>query len=123
VNDPVWDFIEPENYMFPQLHAEIGLVNNVLDKFYCFIDDQVEAISPEEALARNTYIMANVTVCNATQALSDWKETEGPQLEFNRYSRIGVARELKKKKSRTAHYYGATATTTGTRHHDCRVGK
>jgi hypothetical protein len=109
--------------MFPQLHAEIGLVNNVLDKFYFFIDDQVEAISPEEALARNTYIMADVAVCNATQALSDWKETEGPQLEFNRYNRIGVTRELKKKKSRSAHYYGATATTTGTRHHDCRVGK
>jgi hypothetical protein len=83
--------------MFPQLHAEIGLVNNVLDKFYFFIDDQVEAISPEEALARNTYIMADVAVCNATQALSDWKETEGPQLEFNRYNRIGVTRELKKK--------------------------
>ena len=97
VNDPVWDFIEPENYMFPQLHAEIGLVNNMLDKFYSFIDDQVEAISPEEALARNTYIMADVAVCNATQALSDWKETEGPQLEFNRYNRIGLTKELKKK--------------------------
>jgi hypothetical protein len=26
VNYPAWDFIQPENYMFPQLHAEIGLV-------------------------------------------------------------------------------------------------
>jgi len=26
VNDPVWDFIEPENYIYPELHAEIGLV-------------------------------------------------------------------------------------------------
>jgi hypothetical protein len=51
VNYPVWDFIQPENFMFPELHAEIGLVNNVLDKFYSFIDDQVEAITPEEATA------------------------------------------------------------------------
>jgi hypothetical protein len=80
VNYPVWDFIEPENYMFPQRHAEIGLVNNVLDKFYSFIDDKVEAISPKESLARNTYIIADVALCNAIQALSDWKETEGVQL-------------------------------------------
>jgi hypothetical protein len=53
VNYPVWDFIQPENFMFPELHAEIGLVNNVLDKFYSFFDDQVEAITPEEATARN----------------------------------------------------------------------
>jgi hypothetical protein len=57
--------------MLPQLHIEIGLVNNVLDKFYSFIDDQVEAVPPEEALTRNSDIIANVALCNATQALSD----------------------------------------------------
>jgi len=97
VNYPVWDFIQPENYMFPHLHSEISLVNNVLDKFYSFIDEQVEAISPEEALARNSYIIADVALCNAMRALSDWKEMEGPKLEFNRYNRISVTKELKKK--------------------------
>jgi hypothetical protein len=33
VKCPVWDFIQPENFMFLELHTEIGLVNNVLDKF------------------------------------------------------------------------------------------
>jgi hypothetical protein len=51
VDKPIWDFIQPDNYIFPKLHAEIGLVSNVLDKFYLFIDDQVEAVTPEEALA------------------------------------------------------------------------
>ncbi len=63
--------------MFPELHAEIGLVNNVLDKFYSFIDDQVEAITPEEATAWNTYIIANVTFMKATERLSGWKENGG----------------------------------------------
>ena len=48
INDPIWDFIEPSHMVFPQLHKEIGLVNNVLDSFYIFIDDQVEAPTQEE---------------------------------------------------------------------------
>jgi hypothetical protein len=102
VNYPVCDFIRPENYMFPQLHAEMGLVNNVLDKFYSFIDDQVEAISPEEALARNSYIIADIALCNAMRELSVWKEMEGPQLEFNRYNRMSVRKELKKRTKMSA---------------------
>jgi hypothetical protein len=30
---PIWDLIEPKNYIFPVLHVKIGLLNNVLDKF------------------------------------------------------------------------------------------
>jgi hypothetical protein len=96
VDKPIWDFIQPENYIFPELHAEIGLVNNVLDKFYAFIDDQVEAVTPEEALARNTYIVADVSLTKAMQRLSEWKENEGPELEFHRHNRIHVSKELKK---------------------------
>jgi hypothetical protein len=29
VNNPVWDLMQPQNYILPELHAEIGLVNNV----------------------------------------------------------------------------------------------
>jgi hypothetical protein len=31
---PIWDFIEPEYFMPPQLHVEIGLVNKVVENFY-----------------------------------------------------------------------------------------
>jgi len=37
VNNPVWDFVEARNYIFPELHAEIGIVNNVLDKFLALL--------------------------------------------------------------------------------------
>ncbi len=34
VSYPVWDFVEPSHYIVPELHIEIGLLNNALDNFY-----------------------------------------------------------------------------------------
>lgn len=53
----IWDFIEPENYIFPVLHFEIGAVNNVLDSFFGFVEDRVEVLSEEEKLLRSRTIM------------------------------------------------------------------
>jgi hypothetical protein len=97
VNDPVWDFIEPENYIYPELHAEIGLVNNVLEHFYGFVDDQVERITQDELTLRNSYIVADVALSVAEQRLSDWKEDIGPQLEFHRVNRVDVNKELRRR--------------------------
>jgi hypothetical protein len=33
VDFPLWDFIQPLHYVFPQLHVEIGLENIVLESF------------------------------------------------------------------------------------------
>jgi hypothetical protein len=63
VSNPVWDFVQPQNYIFPELHAEIGLVNNVLDNFYTFIDDRVEALTPEEWTSRNSFISITGYTC------------------------------------------------------------
>ena len=84
VNYPVWDFVEPQNYIFTELHVEIGLVNNVLDKFYSFIDDKVEAVTQEELTRRNSFIVADVALTRALNRLSNWKEDTAPQLEFHR---------------------------------------
>ena len=65
VDFPVWDFIKIENYIFPQLHFEIGVVNMVLDNLYSFIEDQVEVLSPEEKVGRNNVIIANVALDEA----------------------------------------------------------
>jgi hypothetical protein len=76
VNNPIWDFIEPTHMVFLELHMEIGLVNNVLDSFYLFVDDQVEAPTAEEKCCRNSYIVADVALTKATERLADWKETD-----------------------------------------------
>jgi hypothetical protein len=97
VSNPVWDFVQPQNYIFPELHAEIGLVNNVLDNFYTFIDDQVEALTPEELTSRNSFIVSDVALTLAMQRVSNWKEDVALQLEFHRYNRIQLSKELKKR--------------------------
>ena len=56
VDYPLWDFIEPSHYVFPELHVEIGLVNNMVDSFYDFVEEQVEVAPPEERMARNHLI-------------------------------------------------------------------
>jgi hypothetical protein len=97
LRNPVWVFVEVENFIFPQLHAEIGIVNIVLDKFYSFIDDQVEAITPEEATSRYSYVVGDVVLSLAIKRIMDWKEDSVPQLEFHRVNRIQCSRELWKK--------------------------
>ena len=74
-----------------------GKSTNVLEKVYGFIDDQVEAITPEEATSRNSYIVADVALSLAMQRITDWKEDSALQLEFHRLNRIHVSRELQKR--------------------------
>ncbi len=52
VHHPVWDFIEPDHFMFPQLHVEIGLVKNVLENYNDFVEDQVAAAMPEQKICK-----------------------------------------------------------------------
>jgi hypothetical protein len=53
-----WDFIEPSNFIFPQLHVEIGVASMAFGKFYGCIEEQVELISPEEKVACNNVIIS-----------------------------------------------------------------
>ena len=48
VSEPIVDFVEPKDYIFPQLHFEIGAVNNILDALRAFVEEQVEVLSQEE---------------------------------------------------------------------------
>ncbi len=104
--------MQPENYIFLEQHAEIGLMNNVLDNFYAFIDDQVEAVTQEELTSRNLFIVADVALTMAMQQLREWKENVAPQLEFHRYERIQVSGAEKKRIGST--YCSRTKITAGT---------
>ncbi len=45
---PVWDFNETCHYVVPILHIEIGLVNNAVDNFYDWVEDDIEVASPDK---------------------------------------------------------------------------
>jgi hypothetical protein len=68
-----------------------------LDNFYTFIDDQVEALTPEELTSSNLFIVTDVALTLAMQRVSNWKEDVAPQLEFHRYNWIQLSKELKKR--------------------------
>ena len=72
VSKHIWSFIEPQNYIFPQLHFEIGVVNLVLDNFYEFIEDQVEILTPEEKVTRNNVIITEAALKEVKGRLDEW---------------------------------------------------
>jgi hypothetical protein len=49
------------------LHVEIGLVINVLENVYDFVEDQVEVATPEQKIAQNNVIIATRTLERATE--------------------------------------------------------
>jgi hypothetical protein len=65
VSLPLLNFVEPKHFIFPQLHFEIGTVNNVLDAFRGFIEDAFEALPETEVEARNAKIIADVSYTKA----------------------------------------------------------
>jgi hypothetical protein len=69
VSNLLIEFIEPySNYVFPQLHFEIGAANNVMDNLRCFIEEEVEQLSKEEKAARNSVIMADISLKKGKEA-------------------------------------------------------
>jgi hypothetical protein len=65
VSLPLIEFIEPHQNIFPQLHFEIGTVNDVLDAFKGFIEEEVEILSESEIEARNAKIISDVSYTKA----------------------------------------------------------
>jgi len=92
VSERIIDLIEPRDYIFPQLHFEIGAVNNVLDALRAFIEEQVEVISDAEKECRNSKIIADVALERAKDNLSRF---DVDQLKFYRLERIELNNRLK----------------------------
>jgi hypothetical protein len=48
VEDPLWDFADPLHNLFPVLHVQIGLINDIIDYLNDWIDDRmIEQFSQE----------------------------------------------------------------------------
>lgn len=71
VDHPIWDLIEPGDYVFPELHAEIGLVDAVLDNFYNFMEGQhLGNRMSRKGMYRHLYIVVDVALALTMQRLS-----------------------------------------------------
>jgi hypothetical protein len=72
-------FIQPQDYIFPSLHFEIGAVNNVLDSLQNFVEDQVMILSDTEKLARNCLITADVAYTRLKDSVQEAHASYGIQ--------------------------------------------
>jgi hypothetical protein len=95
VNYPIWDFIEFLNYIFPELHVKIGLVNNALNTFYAWVEDHVEAASAEEKICRNKMLLTDTKLTKATEKIELWKDSGGRQLTSSQIRLSEVTNALK----------------------------
>ena len=96
VDSPLIDFIQPGNYIFPQLHFEIGTVNNVLDGLQAFTEEEVEVLSEPEKEARNLKIIADVSYTKARGKAEVFNTTGGSvELKLFRIERVRLNQSLK----------------------------
>jgi len=96
VSLPLIDFIEPQYYIFPQLHFEIGTVNNILDALRGFIEEEVEVLSDAEKAARNAKIIADVSYVKAKDKYDVFSSTGGSvELKLFRLEKVRVNQSLR----------------------------
>ena len=67
----------------------------VLDNFYGFIEDQVVILSPEEKIARNNIIIAEVALAEAKKRLEEWQHNTSHTLSHLRLQKSYVVAALK----------------------------
>ncbi len=93
---PLIDFIEPNKYIFLQLHFEIGTVNNVLDALRGFIEEEVEVLSDAKKEARNAKIISDVRYTKAKDKAEAFNSTGGAiELRLFRIERCRLNQGLK----------------------------
>jgi hypothetical protein len=91
VSEPVIDFVELKDYIFPQLRFEIGAVNNILDALQAFVEDQVEVLPKEEREGKNSKIIADVALEKAKDSLNRFNVAD---LKFHRLERVQLYKGL-----------------------------
>jgi hypothetical protein len=74
LKNPVWDFLRPECVVIPTLHILLGLVDYVYQRFWEWIDDDVERIPAEEKEARVQVIDAELLVDQLEAELEECRD-------------------------------------------------
>ena len=75
---PQWN-IEPDQFIVPLLHLEIGLVNKAIEMFKKWVDENIEIVSVEEKDARESYTKENSELENMKQMHENQEELVSTQ--------------------------------------------
>lgn len=95
---PLIDFIEPQHYIFPQLHFEIGTVNNILDALRGFIEEEVEVLSGKEKEAQNAIIITYVSYMKSKEKFDVFSSSGGSvKLKLFRLEKVRINQSLRER--------------------------
>eukprot|EP00592_Proboscia_alata_P026337 CAMPEP_0194450808 /NCGR_PEP_ID=MMETSP0176-20130528/130941_1 /TAXON_ID=216777 /ORGANISM="Proboscia alata, Strain PI-D3" /LENGTH=135 /DNA_ID=CAMNT_0039278151 /DNA_START=585 /DNA_END=992 /DNA_ORIENTATION=- len=88
---PYLDFIPMSNFVIPVLHSQINLGNDVLYSLLDYAADNIESISSEEQVTRNSYLTIDNSIAQFVTKRNDWDiSNEGRQFNFFENSRRNV---------------------------------
>lgn len=74
---PLIDAVPIENFILSVLHIVIGVGNSLVDAFLEWIEERVEQLQPEEVLARNKCLYAQIQFENAKKDRENWMQNDG----------------------------------------------
>jgi hypothetical protein len=77
VAKPTWTFAELPHYLFPHLHKQTGLTNDVMDGLNEFIDECIESLTDEEIKVWNAWVLAENAEDSALEEIDLWNEHKG----------------------------------------------
>ena len=87
VSEIIFDAIQVSNFIFPVLHAEIGIGNNLLEYFFKLVDYRVENVTAEEEEKRDEYRNQNDVLIGQQEVLRGWILDNGHTLGKKREDR------------------------------------
>jgi hypothetical protein len=80
----LFDDVEVSQYIFPVLHAEIGLGNYLLKSFFEWVDFKIEEVSEEERNSKNDFEVIMLEMEDAEKRLDEWNIRYGYELNTMR---------------------------------------
>jgi hypothetical protein len=94
---PLFDAVPISNYTVPVLHLLIGIGNILVDSIFEWVEERVETLTPEEVVAWNNILSADINTENATQEFNLWLENDGIRLTDFILEKRTIQQQLKEK--------------------------
>ena len=78
--EPYWDFVEVNNYIFPILHNQINLGNNFFHTLLDYGNENIEKLPVDEDKARNSLLMIDSSIEEKIILINDVKKVKRKNL-------------------------------------------
>ena len=81
---PLWSYLPINHIVPPLLHITLGLVNDLLDHFFKWVDETVEPLTVQEHEARILSLLAELVVDEWEESLENFEEVLREKIELRK---------------------------------------